>query len=245
MGRRGGEGVWGGGMGGGEREIIYYHYTVTTRMTPALRWAAMRTILMIRNCEGQSHKTVSTDHNFWRERRAEADSNRSPSAYQPNALPPGQTGSPSLSRLPDSYNYIIMQLLTFFSWPGGTLATSFSVHCTFNFISHRVQQDALFYPNSIPPNTLTDVNSSNLSWIAFREHLGPSAAEELCKYMQHKRLKDAKQKHRHARTVRLWGRARASASVCVCACVRVCMRACVRACARACVRACVWLRQRD
>ena len=30
---------------------------------------------------------------FWRERRAEADSNRSLSAYQPNALPLGQTGS--------------------------------------------------------------------------------------------------------------------------------------------------------
>ena len=41
-----------------------------------------------------SHKTVSTDHNFWRERRAEADSNRGPSAYQPNALPLDQTGSP-------------------------------------------------------------------------------------------------------------------------------------------------------
>ena len=31
------------------------------------------------NCEEQSHKTVSTDHNFWRQRRAEADSNRGPS----------------------------------------------------------------------------------------------------------------------------------------------------------------------
>ena len=36
----------------------------------------MRAISMFHNCEGQSHKTVSTDHNFWRERRAEADSNR-------------------------------------------------------------------------------------------------------------------------------------------------------------------------
>ena len=36
---------------------------------------------------------MSTDHNFWSERRAEADSNRGPSAYQPNALPLGQTGS--------------------------------------------------------------------------------------------------------------------------------------------------------
>ena len=62
-------------------------------MTPALRWAATRAILMFHNCEGRSHKTVSTDHNVWRERRAEADSNRGPSAYQLNALPLGQTGS--------------------------------------------------------------------------------------------------------------------------------------------------------
>ena len=88
------------GGGGGERLYTYggerlytYHYTVTTRMTYALRWAAMRAILMFHNCEGQSHKTVSTDHNFWRERRAEADSNRGPSAYQPNSLLLGQTGS--------------------------------------------------------------------------------------------------------------------------------------------------------
>ena len=71
---------WGGG---GQREIIYYRYTVTTRMTYVLRWAVMRAKLMCHNCEGQSHKTVSTDPNFGRERRAEADSNRGPSAYQP------------------------------------------------------------------------------------------------------------------------------------------------------------------
>ena len=62
-------------------------------MTPALRSEAMRAILIFHNCEGQSHKTVSTDHNFRSERRAEAVSNRGPSAYQPNALPLGQTGS--------------------------------------------------------------------------------------------------------------------------------------------------------
>ena len=48
-----------------ERQRLYtYRYTVTTRMTYALRWAAMRAILMFHNCEGQSHKTVSTDHNL-------------------------------------------------------------------------------------------------------------------------------------------------------------------------------------
>ena len=51
------------------------------------------------NCEGQSHKTMCTDHNFWRERRAEADLNRGPSAYQHNALPLAQTSSFTLSFL--------------------------------------------------------------------------------------------------------------------------------------------------
>ena len=70
-----------------------YRNTVTSRMTAALRWTAMRAILMFHDCERKSHKTVSTDHNFRRERRAQAISNRGPSVYQPNALPLGQTGS--------------------------------------------------------------------------------------------------------------------------------------------------------
>ena len=37
----------GGGMEGGGRGRLYtYHYTVPTRMIPALRWAAMRAISM-------------------------------------------------------------------------------------------------------------------------------------------------------------------------------------------------------
>ena len=58
----GGIGIW----RWGEREInVYtYRYTVTTGMTSALRWAAMRAILMFHDCKGQSHKTVSTDHSF-------------------------------------------------------------------------------------------------------------------------------------------------------------------------------------
>ena len=47
-------------VGGGGRGRLYtYRYTVTTRMIPALRWAAMRAILLIHNCEGQSHKTTT------------------------------------------------------------------------------------------------------------------------------------------------------------------------------------------
>ena len=53
----------------GEREIIYIYIPTatsvcTTRMTSALRRATMRAILMFHNCDGQSHETVSTDHNF-------------------------------------------------------------------------------------------------------------------------------------------------------------------------------------
>ena len=81
MWRRWGKGVgrWGGRGGGGGRGRLYtYRCTVTTRITPGLRWAVMRAVLMFHSCEGQSHKTVSTDHNFWRERRAEEDLNQSP-----------------------------------------------------------------------------------------------------------------------------------------------------------------------
>ena len=72
---------------GEEGRIYTYRYTVTTRITFALRWAAMRAILMFHNCEGQSHKnSVHRPQLLKRKkRRAEADSNRGPSAYQPNA----------------------------------------------------------------------------------------------------------------------------------------------------------------
>ena len=100
-----GRGDGGRGVEMGEREITdIYRNTVTTRMAPALRWAAMSHFnVSFIHCEGQCHKPDSaTNHNFWRERRAEADSNRGPFTYQPAALPLGQTGSllwQSVSRL--------------------------------------------------------------------------------------------------------------------------------------------------
>ena len=63
-GEKGGGGMEVGGGGGRGRLYTYRYAAVTTRMTSALRWAAMRAILMFHDCEGQSHKTVSTDHNF-------------------------------------------------------------------------------------------------------------------------------------------------------------------------------------
>ena len=83
-------------VGGGEERLYTYRYTVITRMTSAFRWAATKAILMFHNCDEQSHRTVSTDHNLSSEKRAEADSNRGPSAYQPTAFPLGQTGSRAL-----------------------------------------------------------------------------------------------------------------------------------------------------
>ena len=53
--------VGGGGEEGDSIPIVTL--AATTRMTSAFRWAAMRAILMFHNCEGQSHETVSTDHN--------------------------------------------------------------------------------------------------------------------------------------------------------------------------------------
>ena len=113
--------------GGEEGECVYIYiyiyicrYTVTTRIIPALRRAAMRAILMFHNCEGQCHKKVSTDHNFSRERRAKADSNRGPSAYQPNTLPLGQTGS---QRVPPKFSILYAHqclLLTVLSAEGVT-----------------------------------------------------------------------------------------------------------------------------
>ena len=44
--------------------------------------------------DGQSHKTVSTNHNLFEEKgEPKRYRNRGPSAYQPNAFPLGQNGS--------------------------------------------------------------------------------------------------------------------------------------------------------
>ena len=50
---------WGGGG-----SLYTYRCIVTTGMTSTLRWAAMTAILLFYNFEGQSHKTVSADHNL-------------------------------------------------------------------------------------------------------------------------------------------------------------------------------------
>ena len=49
-------------------------------MTPALRWAVMKAILVFHNCEGQSHRTVSTNHNLFEEKGE-------PKRYRTEVLP--------------------------------------------------------------------------------------------------------------------------------------------------------------
>ena len=61
-------------------------------MIPALRWAVMRAMWMFQQ-EVMDKVTGWCPQTTTRERRAEAVSNRGPSAYQPNALLLGQTSS--------------------------------------------------------------------------------------------------------------------------------------------------------
>ena len=64
-GENGGKGVW----SWGEREIIHtYHYIVTTRMTSALMGGEESHFNVSEGSDGQSHKTVSTNHNLFEEK---------------------------------------------------------------------------------------------------------------------------------------------------------------------------------
>ena len=65
-----------------------------TPMTSALRWAAMRAVLMFHNCEGQSHELRQCSQTTTFEEKGEPKQIRTEvSAYQPNALALGQTDS--------------------------------------------------------------------------------------------------------------------------------------------------------
>ena len=89
------KGVWRWGRG----RVYTYRYTVTTRMTCIkmgsdeshfngsliVRGKVHKPQLLKTNQKSLSKKQI--------ERRAEADSNRGPSVYKPNASPLGQTGS--------------------------------------------------------------------------------------------------------------------------------------------------------
>ena len=76
--------------GEGRGRLQTYRYTVTTRMISALRWAAVRAILMFQQeVMDKVTRQCPQTTTFLKRKRAEAVSNRGPSAYQPNALPLG------------------------------------------------------------------------------------------------------------------------------------------------------------
>ena len=85
-----------GGMEVGGRGIVYtYRYTATTKMTPALKMGSNEShfnvsLIVMNKVTRQCPQTTTS---FRRKRRAEAESSRGPSAYQPNALHLGETGS--------------------------------------------------------------------------------------------------------------------------------------------------------
>ena len=81
-------------MGGRGRNIIYLSLHCHHQNDSCIKMGSDESHFDVSvGSDGQSHKTMPTDHNLFEEKRAEAVSNRGPSAYQPNALPLGQTGS--------------------------------------------------------------------------------------------------------------------------------------------------------
>ena len=72
--------------------VYTYRYTVTTRMT-CIKMGRDESRFNISLIVRDKVTRLSTNHNFSRERRAEAVSNQGPSAYQPTTLPLSQTGS--------------------------------------------------------------------------------------------------------------------------------------------------------
>ena len=87
----GGKGVWRQGKRKIINQSLHCHHQNDSCIKMGSNKSHFNVSLIVR--DKVSNKPVSTDHNFWRERRAEVDSNRGPSSYQPNALPLGQTGS--------------------------------------------------------------------------------------------------------------------------------------------------------
>ena len=85
MGRRE-EGVW----RWGEREIIYLSLHCLHQNDSCIKMGSDESHFNVSvGSDGQRYRIVSTNHNFFEEKGAEAVSNRGPSAYQPNVLPLG------------------------------------------------------------------------------------------------------------------------------------------------------------
>ena len=79
----------------GKREIIYLSLYCHHQNYSCMKMGSDESHFNVSvGSDGQSHKTVSTNHNLFEEKgEPKLASNRGPSAYQPNALPLGQTCS--------------------------------------------------------------------------------------------------------------------------------------------------------
>ena len=84
----------------GEREIIYLSLHCHHQNDSCIKMGSDESHFNVSvGSVGQSHRTVSTNHNLFEEKgELKRVSNRGPSAYQPNALPLGQTGSQGHSK---------------------------------------------------------------------------------------------------------------------------------------------------
>ena len=82
-GEKGGKGIW----RSGKRAIIYLSLHCHHQNDSCIMMSSNESHFNVSvGSDGQSHETVSTNHNLFEEKdRAEAVSNRGPSAYQPNA----------------------------------------------------------------------------------------------------------------------------------------------------------------
>ena len=84
---------------GEEADYYTYSYTVTTRMIPALRWAAMRAIvlvsLIVRDKVTRQCPQTTTFEEKGERKQIQTEI---PLHTKPNASPLGQTGSPAVRR---------------------------------------------------------------------------------------------------------------------------------------------------
>ncbi len=96
----------------GEREIIYLSLHCHHQNDSCIKIGSDESHFNVSvGSVGQSHRTVSTSHNLFEEKgEPKRVSNRGPSAYQPNALPLGQTGSPMLGVCTATYTLLCEKL---------------------------------------------------------------------------------------------------------------------------------------
>ena len=104
---------------------------------------------------------------FWRERKAEADSNRGPSAYQPNVLPLGQTGSQGKRRERNANKTIISKEAVANSWDIPYAVLGHKIHTRVMFTSYqRLSDDSEL--DSALPHILVEV-ASDARWRSLRD----------------------------------------------------------------------------